>query len=209
MSYEQKYLKYKQKYQELKKKMAGINNLEVDASTDVQDFLLTETPTFENQQTGGNIFNLDNSNNETEMYSLSDTPNDEHHDEHHDEHRDEHHDEHHDEKVGGSETLKDELSRANDELLGGNDENTATQSATQSVAQQVAQDELSSTTDIDKIQNTEDIENLFNQLGGKKRRSRRSSKHSDLEELENLDSSDESSVTTSSESLTDISSDDM
>ena len=179
MSYEQKYLKYKQKSQELKKTIANINNLEVEASTDVQEFILSDTPTFKNQQNGGGIldFFMGSSNNETEMMTLSDTPTD-------------------DQPVGSYEpaTGVDEYpnvqTAGSDELVGGNDE-------------------LTSTTDIDKIQNTEDIERLFNQLGGKKRHSRRSSKHqSDLENLDNLDSS-ESSATTSSDSLTDISSDDI
>jgi hypothetical protein len=175
MSYEQKYLKYKQKYQELKKRLANINNLEVEESTDVQEFILTETPTFENQQTGGNL----NISNDTDMYILSDTPNEEMTVQH-------------DELSGGhneqQDELKNELVKEDVELLGGNDD-------------------LVSTTDIEKIQNTEDIENLFNQLGGKKRRSRKS-KDDDLDDLENLDSSDETSVTTS-DSLTDISSDDI
>ncbi len=170
MSYEQKYLKYKQKYQELKKLLAGINNLEVDASTDVQEFVLTETPTFENQQqTGGSI------NEETEMISLSDTPND-----------------------------IEENVLENNSLIGGN--NTQSDVIENNIVG--GNDEMTSTTEIDKIQNTEDIERLFNQLGGKKKRhSRKSRRTSDLENLENIDSSDESSVTTT-ESLTDISSDD-
>ncbi len=173
MSYEQKYLKYKQKYQELKKKMSGINNLEVDASTDIQEFVLTETPTFQYQQNGGGIldFFTGSSNNDTEMYSLSDTPNYENMMEH----------------KGAVEPPVQQENFNN--LVGGNDE-------------------LTSTTEVNKIQNTEEIERLFNQLGGKKRRSKRSVRQSDLEDLDNLDSS-ESSVTTSSESLTDISSDDI
>ncbi len=194
MSYEQKYLKYKQKYQELKKRLASINNLEIEESTDVQEFILTETPTFENQQTGGNLTNF----NDYEMLTLSDTPNEDYIQElsydnnnelttdnelsggnEYDNHNDSHYEEHNNE-------LTNELEREIDELNGGNDD-------------------LVSTTDIEKIQNTEDIERLFNQLGGKKRRSRKANDE-DLEDLGNLDSSDETTVT-SSESLTDISSD--
>ena len=47
MSYEQKYLKYKQKYQELKNMLGGgsIHKLETDNYTDINEFNLTDTPT--------------------------------------------------------------------------------------------------------------------------------------------------------------------
>ena len=74
MSYEQKYLKYKQKYQELKRQLhGGAHNLETETYNEMPDFSLTDTPTekyFSDNQRGGNDV-------ETEMdYVLSDTPTD-------------------------------------------------------------------------------------------------------------------------------------
>jgi hypothetical protein len=68
MSYEQKYLKYKQKYQELKRQQGGgAHKLETD-----NEFVLTDTPTINNinlfitNQAGG-------ANDDTE-FNLTDTP---------------------------------------------------------------------------------------------------------------------------------------
>ncbi len=76
MSFEQKYLKYKQKYQELKRQLgASAHNLETENFTEANEYILTETPTFENtmnvKQTGG--FDLTTETVEQE-YNLSDTP---------------------------------------------------------------------------------------------------------------------------------------
>lgn len=53
MSYEQKYLKYKQKYQELKKRLNVSNVHKMETEVDIHDFVLTDTPTMENHMTGG------------------------------------------------------------------------------------------------------------------------------------------------------------
>jgi len=68
MSYEQKYLKYKQKYQELKKQFGGVHLLETE--NNAEEFNLTDTPTYEPQlvQKGGNNIEMDID------YTLTDTP---------------------------------------------------------------------------------------------------------------------------------------
>jgi hypothetical protein len=67
MSYEQKYLKYKQKYQELKKILGNnVNSLETERYTEMPDFNLSDTPTGEsykmvgggNDEYDGNEFDL-------------------------------------------------------------------------------------------------------------------------------------------------------
>ena len=157
MSYEQKYLKYKQKYQELKKQLGGgAHNLETETYNEMPDFSLTDTPTeksFNDNQHGGNV--------ETEGdmdYALSDTPTDRN------------------EFRGGAPLVMADftpgmpLSSCPGQvnpmpnvqvplpgtdaittlpMVGGNDE------------------ELNTTTDLSEIQNTEDIAKLFGQYGGK------------------------------------------
>jgi hypothetical protein len=75
MSFEQKYLKYKQKYQELKRQLGvSAHTLETENFTEANDYNLTETPTFENtintKQVGGNNI-VDTVEQD---YTLSDTP---------------------------------------------------------------------------------------------------------------------------------------
>ncbi len=74
MSYEQKYLKYKQKYQELKKFLGkNVSELETEKYTEMPDFNLTDTPTgtFEqSKMTGG----AEVPETEGMEFDLSDTP---------------------------------------------------------------------------------------------------------------------------------------
>jgi hypothetical protein len=161
MSYEQKYLKYKQKYQELKKMLGGgAHNLETENYSEMPDFTLTDTPTdkYFNQpkQTGGDM------DGETEMdYALSDTPT-------------------YDNQLGGAPLVMADYTPSAPltscpgqvnpmpdvqvpippttvaapvaaPMVGGNDE----------------VEELNTTTDLSEIQNTEDIAKLFGQFGGK------------------------------------------
>jgi hypothetical protein len=75
MSFEQKYLKYKQKYQELKRQLGvSAHTLETENFTEANEYNLTETPTFENiintKQVGGN----DIADTVEQDYILSDTP---------------------------------------------------------------------------------------------------------------------------------------
>ncbi len=71
MSYEQKYLKYKQKYQELKKYLGkNVSELETEKYTEMPDFNLSDTPTGTVEQTkmtGG-------ADTEVMEFDLSDTP---------------------------------------------------------------------------------------------------------------------------------------
>ena len=74
MSYEQKYLKYKQKYQELKKHLGkNVSELETEKYTEMPDFNLSDTPTgtvVEPKMMGG----ADMPETETMDFDLSDTP---------------------------------------------------------------------------------------------------------------------------------------
>ena len=71
MSFEQKYLKYKQKYQELKKMLgdSSVHKLETETFNDVSEFNLTDTPTSIElpKQSGG-------AETEEVEFNLSDTP---------------------------------------------------------------------------------------------------------------------------------------
>jgi hypothetical protein len=163
MSYEQKYLKYKQKYQELKKMVGGgAHRLETENYSEMPDFTLTDTPTFFDppKQRGG----ADEMDMEVEKdYTLSDTPTD-----------------NFDNKQRGgaplvmadytpSAPLTSCPGQVNPMpnvqvpipgsgapgpvptgMVGGNND-----------------EELNTTTDLSEIQNTEDIAKLFGQFGGK------------------------------------------
>jgi hypothetical protein len=75
MSYEQKYLKYKQKYQELKKMLGdnSVHKLETETFNDVAEFNLTDTPTtFDLPKLSGG--GVDENNNEEIEFNLTDTP---------------------------------------------------------------------------------------------------------------------------------------
>ncbi len=170
MSYEQKYLKYKQKYQELKRQMlkGGAHNLETENYSEMPDFTLTDTPTdkyFDQPSQNGGAM-------ETELeqdYALSDTPTDN--------------------QKGGSQLVMGDYTPgapltscpgqvnpmpnvqvpipppapipAPTPMVGGNDE-----------------EEMNTTTDLSEIQNTEDIAKLFGQFGGKHKESSSSSSSS-------------------------------
>jgi hypothetical protein len=185
MSYEQKYLKYKQKYQELKKMVGGgAHKLETEDYNEMPDFTLTDTPTFHEQskslgyQRGG----ADEMDMEVEKdYTLSDTPNEEL--------------ENNNFQSGGAPLITHTYTpgvplascpgQANPmpnvqvpipgnaapnpvptgglPMVGGND---------------IEAEELNTTTDLSEIQNTEDIAKLFGQFGGKHRDSSSSSSSS-------------------------------
>jgi hypothetical protein len=71
MSYEQKYLKYKQKYQELKKLLGNsVAELETEKVSEMPDFNLSDTPT------GTEAPRMTGGNNETEAmeFDLTETP---------------------------------------------------------------------------------------------------------------------------------------
>ncbi len=190
MSYEQKYLKYKQKYQELKKLLGNTpHKLETENYTDMPDFTLTDTPTYDGKQKGGNVKKEMEVENE---FILTDTPTEE--------------------QKGGSVlgmadfTIGPPLaSCAGQANPMPNVEVPLPASAmppTAPVAQPMppvpavatqnkhlfggADEEYNTTTDLSEIQNTEDIAKLFSQFGGKHRK--------------DLDSSSSSSTTSGSDS---------
>jgi hypothetical protein len=172
MSYEQKYLKYKQKYQELKKMLGGsAHQLETENYSENADFTLTDTPTFEQSNT--NTFNVQQGGDDNENdFTLTDTPNEN--------------------QTGGSNLMPAPYTPAaplpscpgqvnpmpdvsvplpmaspmisqNTNLIGGNDV-----------------EELNTTTDLSEIQNTEDIAKLFNQFGAGRKHKKSSSSSSSL-----------------------------
>ena len=184
MSYEQKYLKYKQKYQELKKMVGGsAHKLETEDYNEMPDFTLTDTPTFNDQpnssgyQRGG----ADDMDMEVEKdYTLSDTPTD-----------------NHDYQSGGASLVMADYTpgiplascpghvnpmpnvqvpipgnTASAPMVGGNDEN----------------EELNTTTDLSEIQNTEDIAKLFSQFGGRRDQTSSSSSSSSSSDSDISDS---------------------
>jgi hypothetical protein len=172
MSYEQKYLKYKQKYQELKKMLGGsTHQLETENYSEIADFTLTDTPTFE--QSNANKFGVQQGgyDNENE-FNLTETP--------------------YENQIGGTTINAAPYVPAvplpscpgqvnpmpdvsvplptvlptnvqNNNLIGGNDV-----------------EEINTTTDLSEIQNTEDIAKLFNQFGAGRKHKKSSSSSSSL-----------------------------
>lgn len=194
MSYEQKYLKYKQKYQELKKHINISNVHKMQTEVEIQDFTLTDTPTMENMVGGGDA-DVDVGMEETVDFNLTDTPT---------------------EQVGGTIPLAPatfgptvpltscpgqvnpmpDVSMGLSSVLSGMAANPSGPVTPPPVVPQVAGgddliyaeevdlqlggndseavgEELNTTTDVSEIQNTEDIERLFNQFGGKRGRPRK------------------------------------
>ncbi len=195
-SYEQKYLKYKQKYQELKKQLNltvdNIHQLETDTA-DIKDFTLSDTPSFNNQQTGGTNINSEDITVDID-YSLSDTP----------------------VQTGGAmlapasfnpsplTTCVGQVNPMPNVAVPMPAVNTAVVApimATQNKNLVVNNDEIVTTTDLSEIRNTEDIEKLFNQFGGKRRKSKRKSKRSTFLTTDESDSDSDSSSDISSESV--------
>ncbi len=234
MSYEQKYLKYKQKYQELKKSLNLSSVHKMQTEVEIQDFVLTDTPTMENVNMvgGGDSNEMPTQEELVEDYFLTETPTNE--------------------QYGGMIPLAPasfgptvplttcpgqvnpmpdvsmglsgvmanmaanpqgpvppapvpqvggEDLPGNDELIGGGDE--------------VASEEFNTTTDVSEIQNTEDIEKLFNQFGGKRGRSRKTNsegltttdesyRSSHSKKSSSSSSSNSNSSGSSSESLSDF-----
>ncbi len=73
MSYEEKYLKYKQKYQELKKLLGkNVSELETEKYTEMPDFNLSDTPTGTVEQP--KMYGGDAAETEAIEFDLSDTP---------------------------------------------------------------------------------------------------------------------------------------
>jgi hypothetical protein len=173
MSYEQKYLKYKQKYQELKKMLGGsAHQLETENYSEIADFTLTDTPTFE--QSNKNTFGIQHGGDDNENeFNLTETP--------------------YENQIGGttinaapyipatplpscpgqvnpmpdvSVPLPTEavpMTTQTNNLVGGNDVS-----------------EINTTTDLSEIQNTEDIAKLFNQFGAGRKNKKSSSSSSSL-----------------------------
>ena len=182
MSFEQKYLKYKQKYQELKRQLGGGDAHKLETENYGEDeFVLTETPTFQNQQVaqkGGNV--------EQELeYDLTETPTFQN-------------------QQGGATIMPADFA------LPIPLESCAGQVNPQPIVdfpviqppppmpfpQTAGGDDLNTTTDLSEIQNTEDIEKLFNQFGGKQDSSSSSSSSDE--------SSESSSSTASSDTISDL-----
>ena len=192
MSYEQKYLKYKQKYQELKKHINVSNVHKMQTEVDIQDFILTDTPTMDNMTGGGDA---DVNMEETVDFNLTDTPT---------------------EQVGGMVSLTPatfgptvplttcpgqvnpmpDVSMGLSGTLSGLAANPSGPVLPAPVPQvaggenylisaeevelqlgggdsEAMGEELNTTTDVSEIQNTEDIERLFDQFGGKRGRPRK------------------------------------
>ncbi len=182
MSYEQKYLKYKQKYQELKNSLNLSNVHKMQTEVEIQDFVLTDTPTMESLNMKGGAMPEDS----VADFNLTDTPTNE--------------------QLGGNIPLTPasfgptipltscagQVNPMPDVSMGlsgmmsnlaatpqgpvmptplpqvaGGDEN------------EIASDEFNTTTDVSEIQNTEDIEHLFNQFGGKRGRPRKTETESE------------------------------
>ncbi len=204
-SYEQKYLKYKQKYQDLKKQLSmtggNVHQLETDTA-DIKDFTLSDTPSFTNQQHGGADINSEDITVEMD-YSLSETP----------------------VQTGGAmlspasfnpsplATCAGQVNPMPNVAVPMTAVNTAAVAATAAapVAPMMATqnknlvvnnntEELVTTTDLSEIRNTEDIEKLFNQFGGKRRRSSKKSKKSTFI-TDSSESESESESEISSESV--------
>ena len=174
MSYEQKYLKYKQKYQELKKSLNLSNVHKMHTEVEIQDFVLTDTPTMENLNMKGGAMPEDSVD-----YTLSDTPTVE--------------------QIGGMAPLAPatfgptvpltscpgQVNPMPDVSMGlsgmmsnlaANPQGPVVPAPVPAPVQvaggdmDIASEEFNTTTDVSEIQNTEDIERLFNQFGGKRGR---------------------------------------
>ncbi len=180
MSYEQKYLKYKQKYQELKKNLSGgAHNLETENYVDVADFSLTDTPTYFEQpkQTGGS----DNIEVEKD-FSLTDTPT-------FAEQQNQH---------GGSPLVMADYTPSAPLTSCPGQVNPMPNVNVPIVSPPIAPvinnknyveaEELNTTTDLSEIQNTEDIAKLFGQFGGKHNDSSSSSSSSSSDSSDFSDS---------------------
>jgi hypothetical protein len=179
MSYEQKYLKYKNKYQELKKSLNGkVHSLETE-----NNFVLTDTPTF-NQMGAGYDDNL----------ILTETPTME--------------------QSGGYAPVSFTASGSCGGIV-----NTPPVTTVPIIPQTPAVDRknlslnndiITTTTEVGELRNTVDIENLFNQLGGKKSKRSKSKKDSESTTQKvvssNIFDSSESSSDSSNVSSSDLSS---
>ena len=193
MSYEQKYIKYKHKYQELKQKLS--NTHEMQSNVEIHDFILTDTPTI--GHLGGGAVDVMPQDTAT-YYDLTDTP----------------------EQSGGMTNLMpapfgptvplttcpgmvnpmpDVSSMIASTPVVPLSPVPAIPSAAQVAgADEIASDEFNTTTNVSEIQNTEDIERLFSQFGGKRGKSSKrnvNSEHSDSKRKSS--SSSESSASSS------------
>lgn len=171
MSYEQKYLKYKQKYQELKKMLSGgAHNLETENYGDIADFSLTDTPTnFEQpkQKGGADEMEVENDFNLTETPTFADQ---------------------HNQSGGSALVMADYIPSAPLTSCPGQvnpmpnvNVPIVAPAVTPVVVNNknyVEAEELNTTTDLSEIQNTEDIAKLFGQFGGKHKDSSSSSSSS-------------------------------
>lgn len=165
MSYEQKYLKYKQKYQELKRQLMAGNSVQTGGG-DEEEFILTDTPT-------GTIMNQRGGNSVEPEYLLTETPTFE-------------------DQRGGNLTLAPadfapapltscpgqvnplpDSSMGLSTMLADLAANPAGPVMPAPVQTAGGDEELQqTTTEISDLQNTEDIERLFAQFGGKRGRPR-------------------------------------
>jgi hypothetical protein len=156
MSYEQKYLKYKQKYQELKKQLGGgAHKLETENYGDNTDFSLTDTPTYFEQpkQLGG----AENTEVEND-FNLTETPT---------------YEQQH-QSGGAPLVMADYVPSAPLPSCPGQVNPSPNVNVPMPAPAPVAtqnknyvEEELNTTTDLSEIQNTEDIAKLFSQFGGK------------------------------------------
>ncbi len=174
MSYEQKYLKYKQKYQELKKSLNLSNVHKMETEVEIQDFVLTDTPTMENVKMVGGGDEMPMQEEAVEDLFLTETPTHE--------------------QYGGMvplapatfgptvplTTCPGMVNPMPDVSMGlsgvmanmaANPQGPVPPAPVPQVGgEEVASEEFNTTTDVSEIQNTEDIERLFNQFGGKRGR---------------------------------------
>jgi hypothetical protein len=159
MSYEQKYLKYKQKYQELKKMLGGsAHQLETENYSDIADFALTDTPTNIEQSIKNTNFQQGGAEMEVEEdFNLTDTPTEN--------------------QKGGSTLMPSPytptapLPSCPGQVNPMPNVNVPLPSLSPMITQNKNlvgdNEEMNTTTDLSEIQNTEDIAKLFSQFGGK------------------------------------------
>jgi hypothetical protein len=210
MSYQEKYLKYKQKYQQLKRQLEGATQMYGGNATATEDYSLTETPTFEHvaQQVAQHVAQRGGSTLAPADFSVSaplascagqanPTPN---------------------AMVPGANLSSANVTAAQvaaqaaapmvDTGIAGSQLpaglNPQPLNATKSKNFVEPMEETNTTTDLSEIQNTEDIERLFNQFGGKHKKHHKEEEY----ESESMSSSESGSDSDSdSESGSDSESD--
>ena len=184
MSYEQKYLKYKQKYQELKKMLGGsAHQLETENYSDIADFTLTDTPTnFEQPKQNIHFGGADEEllGGGEEEFNLTETPTEN--------------------QNGGSlmpapYTPSAPLPSCPGQVNPMPNVEVPLSTPSPMIVQNKnlvgGDEEMNTTTDLSEIQNTEDIAKLFSQFGGSHKN------ESDSSTTESTDTSSDSDISDS------------